>query len=115
MRVLVCGGRTYSNQSKVFEYLDRLRSGEGIDLIITGDARGADALGNLWATTHGVPLAKVPANWGYHGKSAGFIRNASMIELLMPELVVAFPGGRGTENMVFQASYAGIETRRIVE
>ena len=30
-----------------------------------------------------------------------------------PDLVIAFPGGRGTENMIKQAEAAGIPVRRI--
>jgi len=50
-----------------------------------------------------------PALWEVHGKSAGFIRNKLMLEDGQPELVIAFPGGRGTSNMVSLAESAGVE------
>ena len=50
------------------------------DTIISGDARGADALGVEWATHFQIPIQHFPAQWDKYGKSAGFIRNAEMGE-----------------------------------
>ena len=46
-------------------------------------------------------------------KSAGHIRNQVMLDKGKPDVVVAFPGGRGTADMVRRAEGAGIEVRRI--
>ncbi|MEM9912925.1 MAG: hypothetical protein AAF922_19365 [Pseudomonadota bacterium] len=43
------------------------------------------------------------------GRAAGPIRNKEMLDEGCPDLVVAFPGGRGTANMVKQAQAAGVE------
>ena len=48
------------------------------------------------------------ADWEKHGKAAGPKRNKRMLEW-KPDLVVAFPGGKGTANMVQQARQAGVE------
>lgn len=47
------------------------------------------------------------------GRAAGPMRNKQMLEEGKPDLVVAFPGGAGTENMVKQAKAAGIRVLRI--
>ena len=47
-----------------------------------------------------------------HGRSAGMIRNKEMIDCHNPELVIAFPGGSGTEGMKKLALRRGI---RVIE
>jgi len=49
------------------------------------------------------------AEWHRHGKRAGPIRNQRMLEEGQPDLIVAFPGGHGTADMVRRARQAGIE------
>lgn len=129
MRVLVCGGRDYDNQLRVSETLDALcdefslwgapdREGNRLPdagrlAIIHGGARGADALADRWAVSNWVTSVAVEANWSAFGKAAGPIRNQSMIDSYMPDLVLAFPGGRGTADMIRRAKEAGIEVREI--
>lgn len=48
----------------------------------------------------------------YNAK-AGPDRNQRMIDEGRPDLVVAFPGGRGTADMIRRATEAGIEVFRI--
>jgi len=114
MRVLVCGGRTYRNPAKVREVLGDLRKHRGMHLLIHGDAWGADSWASAWAQQAGVDEVKFPANWSGRGRSAGPYRNQLMIDLLLPELVVAFPGGSGTSDMVRRARTAGIEVIEII-
>lgn len=64
-------------------------------------------------TLPGVKHLPFEADWHTHGRAAGPIRNRRMIEEGKPDLVVAFPGGRGTANMVNQARAAGIEVREV--
>jgi predicted Rossmann-fold nucleotide-binding protein len=111
MRVLVCGGRDYQNKARAFLTLDCLRR-QGLT-IICGAANGADRLAADWAFYRGVSLDLYPAEWRKHGKSAGPIRNQKMIDEGKPDLVIAFPGGRGTADMVRRAQDAGIEVREI--
>lgn len=82
----------------VAKTLDPLR-GE-MTLLIHGDARGADRLAARWAVQNGVPVKAFPANWRAHGLAAGPMRNEQMLVEGMPQLVIAFPGGRGTADMV---------------
>ena len=102
MRVLVCGGRQYNDHVKVYEVLDDIHAKTPINIVIQGAATGADALAADWAKRNEVNCLHVPAKWKAHGKAAGPKRNAEML-FYEPNLVVAFPGGRGTDNMVEQA------------
>ena len=81
--------------------------------LIHGAARGADSLAGEWASTRAVPVKIFPADWQTHGRSAGHIRNAQMLREGKPDLVVAFPGGRGTADMVAKANAAGITVKLI--
>lgn len=108
MIAIVCGGRDYTDYEHVCRQLDAL----GITFVIHGGARGADALAQRWALDRGIPFACVPAHWDRYSKAAGAKRNGWMLRL-KPEMVVAFPGGRGTANMVEQAVAAGIDVRQV--
>lgn len=111
MRVLVCGGRDYQNVMRVWEILDLLPKKDLV--IIQGDARGADELAKTWAKNKNVECLSFPADWNKYGKRAGYIRNAKMLDEGKPDLVIAFPGGKGTDMMVMLSESAGIVTKRV--
>lgn len=113
MRVLVCGGRDYSNTIQLFRTLDALAKHEIVDCIIEGDAPGADRIAGYWAKKRRIDLYIFPADWKKYGRSAGPIRNKQMLDEGQPDLVVAFPGGKGTANMIEQANHAGIKVIKI--
>lgn len=118
MRVLVCGGRDFNDRRAVFATLDKVC---GVDpgqlppavTIIHGAASGADALADEWAGVNWVNVEAYPAQWRDHGRAAGPIRNQKMIDEGRPDLVVAFPGGRGTADMVRRAKSAGLAVKEI--
>ena len=112
MKVLVCGGRDYRNYNFIFEVLGQIKS--QITEVIHGDARGADTGADVWARINGVKVVPFPANWKTHGKAAGFIRNREMLDYDV-DLVIAFPGGNGTANMIKQAKERGIIVRLVTE
>jgi predicted Rossmann-fold nucleotide-binding protein len=121
MRILVCGGRYYSNRFKVHSVLNQLLEEHGSLTVIQGGATGADMLVREWCAKAMRPgsrvkgkveMIEVPAEWETHGRKAGPIRNARMLEH-KPDLVVAFPGGRGTADMIAKAREAGVEVREI--
>lgn len=112
MRVLVCGGRDYKNQDLVFETLAKIHDKTPITLVIEGGANGADFWGGYWADQNFIPHLRVPADWNRYGRGAGPRRNLRMLDY-KPELVIAFPGGAGTENMVKVALQNKVIVQRI--
>lgn len=109
MRLLVCGGRDFSDRGRVYRALDAVNAaGRGVDVIVHGDARGADALARDWAGERKVAQAVFPADWSSHGRAAGPIRNQVMIDVGRPDAVLAFPGGRGTADMVARCRRHGV-------
>lgn len=112
--MLVTGGRGYEDADHVRAALDRIHAVTPIGVLIHGDAQGADKLAKRWARLRGVPqlpFKVTPSMWEEQGLSAGSRRNGQMLEVGKPDLVVAFPGGIGTENMIKQAGKAGVPVR----
>jgi len=109
VRVLVCGGRDYTDNNFVNFVLDCIHAKKSITLVIHGCANGADTFAQAWAekqdrcTSFGVP-----ADWKKHGTRAGPVRNRLMLELGKPDLVIAFEGGAGTRDMTSAAVAAGV-------
>lgn len=108
MRILVCGGRDYTNRARVNRILDRVHAERGITAIIQGTARGADTLAAEWGWDNKITVCSYPADWQAHGKKAGPIRNQEMLDRGKPDAVVAFPGGAGTADMVRRARAAEV-------
>lgn len=112
-RVLVCGGRDYDDRDQLFGILDTAHTANPIICLIHGAARGADTLAADWALERDVLANAYPANWDRHGNAAGPIRNRRMLEEGKPHMVIAFPGGKGTANMIIQAEAADIPVVRV--
>ncbi len=108
MRILVCGGRDFDDRDFLREVLDELAREHVIDVVIHGDAVGADRMAGEWARLSGIRELAFPADWEKYRQAAGPIRNQQMLVEAAPDLVVAFPGGRGTANMIRQARAAGV-------
>jgi len=109
--LLVTGGRDYNDVATLRRVLDAQHKEYHIQILVHGCATGADTLAAIWAMERGIQPAGCPALWDFYGKAAGGIRNGAMMRL-RPELVVAFPGGAGTADMIGQALQAGIRVIR---
>lgn len=109
MYVVVSGGRAYTNRAYVNHVLTCVHQESPITTLIEGGARGADTLAREWATTVGVPVITVAAEWDRYGKAAGRIRNIHMLRQYAPELVIVFPGGVGTDHLKRHAIAMGFD------
>ena len=111
MKVLVCGGRDFNNYELLSSVLDEISP----NIVVTGGAKGADTLAAYWAATNKVESRTYHADWGTFGSIAGPLRNKVMLLGETPHLVVAFPGGKGTANMVQIADKYGFPIRFVYE
>ncbi|HVZ01753.1 MAG TPA: DUF2493 domain-containing protein [Dongiaceae bacterium] len=109
MRVLVCGGRDFTDRALLEAVLERLHRARVFTVLIEGDARGADRMAGAWAEVQGIAHEIFKADWDGHGAKAGPIRNQRMLDEGRPDLVVAFPGHSGTDHMKRIARGAGVE------
>lgn len=115
MKVLVCGGRDYSDRGMVYGVLDGMLHAHGTLVIVQGGAKGADALARKWAAENGCNTITYAATWDKYGKSAGPKRNQAMLDCEKPDVIVAFPGGTGTADMTSRARKAGVRIVQIAE
>ena len=106
--ILVCGGRNYADRTRAHAVLNGLHAEIRISVVAHGDASGADRMAAGWAMDYGVTSSAYIAQWERDGRAAGPIRNARMLAEAKPSLVVAFPGGRGTADMMRRARAAGV-------
>lgn len=112
---VVCGSRNgidyLPGERAMSQALHRWR----LEHVVVGSLRGTDLMAHSWASVRaGLVATVVPAQWEEHGKAAGPIRNRRMLRVFEPQVVLAFPGGRGTEDCVQAAREAGIEVARWV-
>jgi len=112
LRIIVCGGRDYANSDEVWRVLGDLDDVEGIAAIAHGGATGADSEAGEWAARMRKSVSVYRARWKQDGKAAGPRRNQRMLDEFKPDAVVAFPGGRGTADMVSRAEAEGVRIIR---
>lgn len=102
-KLIVAGSRSFNDYDLMTRVLYAMADVEFSDRalsIVSGMARGADALAVRFAQEHKVKLYKFPANWNGLGKRAGFIRNTQMGDF--SDGLLAFWDGQsnGTKHMV---------------
>ena len=102
-RVVVAGCRDYENYEEAREYIDYCLSNvsrENDIIIVSGGAKGADALGERYANEKGYKIERYPADWDTYGLRAGPIRNEKMAQNC--DFVICFWDGksRGTKSMI---------------
>lgn len=87
--------------------------GSPIALIIHGCDPGAAVLAVRWALSAGVLTTGFDADFQSHGQAAERLRNARMLVESKPDLVIAFPGGEGTADLISRAEAADLPVQQI--
>ena len=106
-RIVIAGCRDYTNYKEAKEYIDacisQIRKNNEI-IIISGGAKGADALGEQYAKENNFKIERYPADWEKYGLSAGPKRNEQMAKIC--DFVICFWDGqsRGTKSMINYAN-----------
>lgn len=113
-KVVIAGSRGFSNYKLLKETCDKyLREKKKTHnvVVISGHARGADSLGEKYASDEDLDLEIYPADWKKYGKSAGFMRNKQMADIA--DAVIAFWNGEshGTKHMIDIAEEKGLNVR----
>lgn len=110
MKYIIAGTRGFQDYPRLREVVIQVTHRDlPISEVVSGTARGADQLGEQFANEFGIAVAKFPADWDTHGKSAGYIRNSAMADY--GDLLVAFWDGksRGTKHMINLARDKGLK------
>lgn len=81
-----------------------------IKIVVSGNARGIDRLGEAWAKANGRRCHIMPANWSLYGRSAGPIRNEVMSKEADALIAIRRIGAsRGTDDMIRRANEKGLK------
>ena len=110
-KVIIAGTRDFSDYALLRSFADQALAGMEDIEIVSGGARGADALGERYARERGHDLKVFPAEWKKWGRAAGPIRNGQMAGYA--DALIAFWDGQsaGTRDMIRRAEEKGIPVR----
>lgn len=104
IKVIIAGTRDFNDYAFFKKNVDYFLQGinpnnEEIE-IVSGNARGADKLGERYAKEHNLPVKLFPANWDKYGKRAGYLRNQEMANY--SDVLIAFwdEKSKGTKHMI---------------
>lgn len=107
MRVIIAGSRTIHRYDILLEMIEE--TGWNITTVISGGAKGVDALGERYAEEMNIDLKIYRADWQKHGKAAGPIRNRKMAENADGLIaIMQWPYSKGTGNMIETAAKMGL-------
>ncbi len=118
VRLLVCGGRDFTDWSFLFAALNSFDRDHFVDVVIEGECptrENADKLAAEWARAKRRRVAPFPVNHRLDGPwpGAGPRRNARMLRIGRPTHAAAFPRadghiGNGTADMLAQLRVARV-------
>lgn len=115
-RIIIAGSRTFTDKSLLYRICDEQiteiikNDKNAIVQIISGGARGADRLAEMYALDRHLSNIILPAQWNKYGKKAGMLRNGDMARMASRKdgkgMLIAFWDGqsRGTQNMIFRSN-----------
>ena len=109
-RIVIAGCRDYNNYEEAEEFIDLCVSsfaGKDNIVIVSGGAKGADMLGERYASERGFAIERYNADWKTYGRRAGPMRNKQMAEV--SDYVICFWDGesKGTKSMIECAKKSG--------
>lgn len=107
MKLAIVGSRTFDDYDKLKYYMEFIDGyNYKFELIVSGGAKGADALAKRFAAEHSISTATFLPDWNKYGKPAGYRRNKLIVDAC--DIVLAFWDGKskGTEHTISLAKKA---------
>lgn len=103
MKAAIVGSRDFDDYNYLHWVLDKIRAMFSIDGFVSGGAKGADRLAEVYADSFEIPIEIIKPKWEKFGRSAGMIRNGEIIKAA--DIVIAFWDGesKGTKNSIDRA------------
>ena len=99
-RLVVAGSRDFDDYALLSAELDKLLAGKTNITIVSGTARGADRLGERYASEHNLRIERFPAEWEKYHQGAGPIRNLKMVQSADAVIVFWDNESSGTKNII---------------
>ena len=111
-KVIIAGGRDFNDYDLLKVKMNRILSNITDEIVvISGTARGADSLGEKYATEMGYKLEQYPANWNKYGKRAGYLRNKQMADVAHACVCFWDSKSKGTKHMIDLANEKKLKLR----
>jgi hypothetical protein len=123
MKTIIAGSRDIHLAHHIAQAI--AASGFPITEVVSGGATGADALGEMWAKMHNVPVRRFAANWSnlqvpnarvkmtpnrrVYNANAGYDRNLQMAEYAEALIAVWDGKSSGTRHMIETARNKGLK------
>jgi hypothetical protein len=113
MKLVIAGSRNFNDYDKLRKDVNDFLNGGGHE-IVSGNALGADKLGERYAMEYGFKITRFLPEYGAFGKRAPLIRNRQMAEY--SNACICFWDGKskGTKNMIAEAEKACIPLKVIL-
>lgn len=108
MKLAVIGSRTVES----FDLEDNIPT--GVTEIITGGARGVDALAAQYAERHNISLTIIKPDYKRYGKAAPILRNKEIVRAADFVLAVWDGSSRGTAGVIELAKKESKQCRVII-
>lgn len=105
MKLAIVGSREFNDWPEAQAWIDAVVTLFPIKSLISGGAKGADSLAELYAKIDIFPIEVIKPNWE-QGKHAGFDRNSEIVE--KADIVLAFwnGGSSGTLDTINKTARA---------
>ncbi len=100
MKVIIAGDREFTDYFKLCNWMTAISRMWLISEVVSGEARGADTMGERWAEEYDIPVKAFPADWERYGNTAGPLRNAQMGDYGNALVAFVAPDSKGTVNMM---------------
>jgi hypothetical protein len=98
VKTIIAGSRGINQYNSVVHAVRA--SGFVLTEIVSGAARGVDALGEQYGAAHAIPVRRFPAAWHSYGPRAGRLRNSQMATYA-DQLIAVWDGASpGTRHMI---------------
>lgn len=110
MKIIIAGSRTFTDYKKLTEICNHiLQDQTDVEVVSGAYYKGADKLGEQYASEKGFQLTKFPADWKRYGRAAGPKRNEQMANYA--DALIAFWDGKskGTKHMIDLAKCRGLK------
>jgi len=108
----IVGSRDFKNymflKSKLTELFEKNKWEFPPQCVVSGGARGADNLAEIWAKEHDIEMVVLKPDWQKYGKGAGIMRNTDIVNGSTHIVAFVMPTSRGTWDTIRKAQKKGI-------
>lgn len=103
MKLGVIGSRNFTDTEYAEKCINEIREVYNFTSLISGGARGADHMAEVYSAKHNIPIKLFLPDWNKYGKAAGFLRNTDIVK--SSDIILAFWDGksRGTLDSLRKA------------